>query len=76
MEQRNNMIELLPRTAADFFAGIGLVRYALERQGWKDVYALDYSEHKQPCMGSISVRVITRFEIFTRYQQLAFRPLL
>ena len=34
-------IESFPRTAADFFAGIGLVRYALERQGWSDIYSLD-----------------------------------
>mgnify|MGYP000390612959 CR=1 FL=1 len=38
--------DILPRTAADFFAGIGLVRYAFERQGWQDMYALDYSEQK------------------------------
>ena len=41
----------LPRTAADFFAGIGLVRYALERQGWSDIYALDYSNEKAAMHG-------------------------
>lgn len=40
------MNETLPRTSADFFAGIGLVRCALERQGWSDIYSLDYSEMK------------------------------
>ena len=33
-------------TVLDFFAGIGLVRYALERRGWKEIYALDYSNLK------------------------------
>lgn len=31
----------------EFFAGIGLVRYALERQGWKVVYANDISADKE-----------------------------
>jgi len=31
----------------EFFAGIGLVRYALERQGWKAVYANDISSDKE-----------------------------
>lgn len=35
------------RTAADFFAGIGLVSLALERQGWETSYAVDYSKDKQ-----------------------------
>lgn len=30
----------------DFFAGIGLVRYALERRGWTEIFALDYSHQK------------------------------
>ncbi|MFV9507572.1 MAG: DNA cytosine methyltransferase [Oscillochloridaceae bacterium umkhey_bin13] len=34
-------------TVIDFFAGIGLVRYALERRGWHEIYALDYSPLKQ-----------------------------
>lgn len=33
-------------TVIDFFAGIGLVRYALERRGWQELYALDYSARK------------------------------
>lgn len=32
--------------AAEFFAGIGLVRLALERQGWDVVYANDYDPDK------------------------------
>ncbi len=31
----------------EFFAGIGLVRYALERQGWEAVYANDISSEKE-----------------------------
>lgn len=31
----------------EFFAGIGLVRYALERQGWAAVYANDISADKE-----------------------------
>jgi len=31
------------KTVIDFFAGIGLVRYALERRGWNETFALDYS---------------------------------
>ncbi len=33
-------------TAAEFFAGIGLVRLALERQGWRVVFANDIDEDK------------------------------
>ena len=33
-------------TAAEFFAGIGLVRLALERQGWKVVFANDIDPDK------------------------------
>jgi DNA (cytosine-5)-methyltransferase 1 len=35
------------KTVADFFAGIGLVRLALERVGWSEMYALDYSDEKR-----------------------------
>ena len=39
---------LLPRrTFAEFFAGIGLVRIALERQGWGIAYANDIDPKKQ-----------------------------
>jgi DNA (cytosine-5)-methyltransferase 1 len=34
------------RTFMEFFAGIGLVRYALQRQGWAVVYANDIDEAK------------------------------
>jgi DNA (cytosine-5)-methyltransferase 1 len=34
------------KTAADFFAGIGLVSLGLHKQGWNVVYALDHSETK------------------------------
>ena len=35
-----------PPTAAEFFAGIGLVRLALEQQGWEVVFANDIDEDK------------------------------
>lgn len=41
-----NESNVLNKTVIDFFAGIGLVRYALERRGWKEVFALDYSLQK------------------------------
>jgi DNA (cytosine-5)-methyltransferase 1 len=34
-------------TVAEFFAGIGLVRLALERQGWKVIFANDIDPDKQ-----------------------------
>lgn len=37
----------MQKTVADFFAGIGLVRFALERRGWSEMYALDYSHAKR-----------------------------
>lgn len=37
----------MEKTVADFFAGIGLVRFALERVGWSEVYALDYNIEKK-----------------------------
>lgn len=37
----------MEKTVADFFAGIGLVRFALERVGWSEVYALDYNNEKK-----------------------------
>lgn len=37
----------MEKTVADFFAGIGLVRFALERCGWAEVYALDYNSEKK-----------------------------
>ena len=38
--------ELSRLTVAEFFAGIGLVRLALERRGWKVVFANDIDEEK------------------------------
>lgn len=38
--------EACVRTAAEFFAGIGLIRLALERQGWKVVFANDIDPDK------------------------------
>lgn len=35
-----------PLTVAEYFAGIGLVRMGLQRQGWKVVFANDISEKK------------------------------
>ena len=35
-----------PLTAAEFFAGIGLVRLALERQGWQVLFANDIDPEK------------------------------
>lgn len=43
MTAKRNQVGL---TVIDFFAGIGLVRYALERRGWQELYALDYSARK------------------------------
>jgi DNA (cytosine-5)-methyltransferase 1 len=37
----------LDKTAADFFAGIGLVSFGLAKKGWKVKYAIDHSEAKQ-----------------------------
>lgn len=37
----------LEKTAADFFAGIGLVTMGLQKQGWEVKYALDYSDNKR-----------------------------
>lgn len=39
------------KTLIDFFAGIGLVRYALERRGWTEIFALDYSRQKSAMYG-------------------------
>ncbi|HVX85076.1 MAG TPA: DNA cytosine methyltransferase [Phycisphaerae bacterium] len=36
----------LPLTACEFFAGIGLVRLALEKQNWKVLWANDIDEDK------------------------------
>ncbi|MBW4612863.1 MAG: DNA (cytosine-5-)-methyltransferase [Desmonostoc vinosum HA7617-LM4] len=36
----------LEKTAADFFAGIGLVTMGLLKQGWQVKYALDHNEEK------------------------------
>jgi DNA (cytosine-5)-methyltransferase 1 len=35
------------RTVAEFFAGIGLMRYAFERQGWRVAFANDVDPKKQ-----------------------------
>ena len=40
-------------TAAEFFAGIGLVRLALERQGWHVVFANDIDPTRRKCIGTI-----------------------
>lgn len=37
----------LPKTAADFFAGIGLVGAGLMKKGWKVKYAVDYDDDKR-----------------------------
>ena len=53
MSLRINRVDLfhaqmtLERTAADFFAGIGLASAGLANQQWKILYALDHSEAKQ-----------------------------
>lgn len=36
-----------PKTVAEFFAGIGLMRLGLERGGWRVAYANDIEEDKQ-----------------------------
>ncbi len=45
MGQRNQNI--LPLTAVEYFAGIGLVRLGLENAGWQIVFANDFSPEKQ-----------------------------
>jgi DNA (cytosine-5)-methyltransferase 1 len=41
-------LSLLPqRSVAEFFAGIGLMRYAFERQGWRVAFANDIDPKKQ-----------------------------
>lgn len=43
----DNAYRRLPhRTVAEFFAGIGLVRLALEKSGWTVVFANDFDEQK------------------------------
>ena len=39
--------ELTYKTVAEYFAGIGLVRYGLEKSGWNVVFANDISEEKK-----------------------------
>lgn len=41
--------ESLPKTVAEFFAGIGLMRMGLEKAGWKTVFANDIDPLKLPC---------------------------
>ncbi|MDD5370450.1 MAG: DNA (cytosine-5-)-methyltransferase [Anaerolineaceae bacterium] len=36
----------IPLTVAEYFAGIGLVRYGLEREGWRVIFANDNSPEK------------------------------
>jgi DNA (cytosine-5)-methyltransferase 1 len=38
---------LAQKTCAEFFAGIGLMRLGLERQGWRVTFANDIDEHKR-----------------------------
>ena len=39
--KRYSADELPPKTVAEFFAGIGLMRMDLEKDGWKTVFAND-----------------------------------
>ncbi len=41
--------ELWPKTVAEFFAGIGLMRMGLERAGWNTVFANDIDPLTLPC---------------------------
>ena len=46
-ESGDSSLSLLPqRTVAEFFAGIGLMRYAFERQGWHVAFANDIDRKK------------------------------
>jgi len=46
-DERADVRSLLPqRTIAEFFAGIGLMRYAFERQGWRVTFANDIDPKK------------------------------
>lgn len=38
-----------PKTVAEFFAGIGLMRMGLEKAGWKTVFANDIDPLKLSC---------------------------
>lgn len=44
---RDSLALLPQRTVAEFFAGIGLMRYAFERQGWRVAFANDIDPKKQ-----------------------------
>jgi DNA (cytosine-5)-methyltransferase 1 len=46
LSRKLRRVALPPRTFAEFFAGIGLMRMGLERQGWKIRYANDIDEQK------------------------------
>lgn len=37
----------MPKTCAEFFAGIGLMRMGLEKAGWQVSFANDICEHKK-----------------------------
>jgi DNA (cytosine-5)-methyltransferase 1 len=47
LEQTPEPCRIADRTVAEFFAGIGLVRYAFERQGWRVVFANDIDPKKR-----------------------------
>jgi DNA (cytosine-5)-methyltransferase 1 len=46
MGSQENTNVVPQRTVAEFFAGIGLMRVALEKEGWKVVFANDIDERK------------------------------
>jgi DNA (cytosine-5)-methyltransferase 1 len=41
------MLTAPPFTAAEYFAGIGLMRMGLDQAGWKTVFANDIDEKKK-----------------------------
>ncbi|GEM_PF-3638229 len=44
--RRTKALKGLPLTAVEFFAGIGLVRLAIENQGWRTLWANDIDPDK------------------------------
>src|SRR5207245_8378950 len=48
ISQPNQALSIVPsKTFAEFFAGIGLMRCALEKHGWRAAYANDIDPRKQ-----------------------------
>ena len=57
---RVKTIPKIPLTAAEYFAGIGLVRLGLERAGWRVVFANDFDPQKYEMYASYFPRMVRR----------------